>query len=220
MSNLGQIEGDVIANLLPKYEAEGFDVYVHPSPSILPLFMKAYQPDVIALKKDRKIAIEIVGSTARSAQKVKSLQSLFADHDDWELRVFYASPLGSAQSLPIASQSEIATAVQEINSLISGGHHLPALVMAWATFEAISRALIPDKFERPQTPSRLVEVLGSEGYVTPDEADILRSAIPIRDAAVHGQLDLIAEPRLVEQFMSITTMLARMVAEKSIPTVR
>jgi REase_AHJR-like len=89
MSVFGSSEAEVIESLLPSYQAEGFDVYVNPSPSILPPFMQAYRPDAIALKKDKKIAIEVVGSTARSEQKIKTLQSLFADHDDWELCVTY-----------------------------------------------------------------------------------------------------------------------------------
>ena len=74
----------VIESLLPRYEAEGFDVYINPSPSILPPFMQSYRPDAIALRKDKKIAIEVV-VRARSDQKVRDLHSLFAGHPDWEL---------------------------------------------------------------------------------------------------------------------------------------
>ena len=64
MSVFGSSAAEVIESLLPRYEAEGFDVYVNPSPSILPPFMQTYRPDAIALKKDKKIAIEVVGSSA------------------------------------------------------------------------------------------------------------------------------------------------------------
>ena len=49
MSISGSSEAEVIESLLPGYEAEGFDVYVNPSPSILPPFMQTYRPDAIAL---------------------------------------------------------------------------------------------------------------------------------------------------------------------------
>src|ERR1700730_17511319 len=103
MSVFGSSEAEFIESLLPRYQAEGFDVYVNPSPSILPPFMQAYRPDAIALKKGKKIAIEVVGSAASSEEKVKTLQSLFADHQDWELRVFYASPIASNNLLETAS---------------------------------------------------------------------------------------------------------------------
>jgi uncharacterized protein YutE (UPF0331/DUF86 family) len=210
MSVLESSEAEVIESLLSRYQAEGFDVYVNPSPSILPPFMQEYRPDAIALKKDKKIAIEVVGSNARSSQKVKTLQSLFADHDDWELVVFYASPIASNKLLEVASTSAINDSIQRVVDLSEAGHLLPALVMAWATFEAIGRAMLPDQFQRPQTPARLVEVLGSEGYITPEEADTLRAASTIRNAVVHGQLDSKVDSPMLESFVAILRTLAKL----------
>jgi uncharacterized protein YutE (UPF0331/DUF86 family) len=215
MSVFGSSEAEVIESLLPRYQAEGFDVYVNPSPSILPPFMRTYRPDAIALKKDKKIAIEVVGSTARSKQKIETLQSLFADHDDWELRVFYASPISSDKLLEIVSIPEINESIRRVSELRNEGHSLPALVMAWATFEAVGRALLPDRFQRPQTPARLVEVLGSEGYITPEEADTLRAAIAIRNAVVHGQLDSVVDQKMLEGFVVILKTLAKLVSTGS-----
>jgi uncharacterized protein YutE (UPF0331/DUF86 family) len=211
MSIVGSSEAEVIESLLPRYQAEGFDVYVNPSPSILPPFMQTYRPDAIAIKKDKKIAIEVVGSNVRSEQKIRTLQSLFADHDDWELRVFYASPIASNKLLEIASTPAIHDAIQRVVDLKNDGHLLPALVMAWATFEAAGRALLPDQFQRPQTPARLVEVLGSEGYITPQEADTLRVASTIRNAVVHGQLDATVDQEMLEGFVAILKTLAQLV---------
>src|SRR5713226_6019978 len=99
MNVSGSSEAEVIESLLPRYEAEGFDVYVNPSPSILPPFMQTYRPDAIALRSDKKIAIEVVRPSGSSAQKVENLQSLFAPQSDWELRVFYVSSLPSEEGL-------------------------------------------------------------------------------------------------------------------------
>ena len=216
MNVLGSSEAEVIESLLPRYQAEGFDVYVNPSPSILPPFMQTYRPDAIALKKDKKIAIEVVGSNVQSVQKLKSLQSLFAEHGDWELVVFYASPVASDRLLEIASISAINDSIQRVVDLSEAGHLLPALVMAWATFEAIGRALLPDQFQRPQTPARLVEVLGSEGYITPEEADTLRAASAIRNAVVHGQLDSKVDRMMVEGFVAILKTLAKLLPAKDL----
>src|SRR5258708_28644392 len=210
MSILEGSEAEVIESLLPRYQAEGFDVYVNPSPSILPPFMQAYRPDAIAIKNEKKIAIEVVGSTARSEEKIKTLQSLFADHQDWELRVFYASPVVSNKLLEIASIPAIDQSIQRVIDLKQAGHLLPALVMASATFEAVGRALLPERFRRPQTPGRLVEVLGSEGYITPEEADTLRAASTIRNAVVHGQLDSAVDPKMLEGFVAILKTLVKL----------
>ncbi|HEY0331051.1 MAG TPA: hypothetical protein VGC77_18375 [Rhodopseudomonas sp.] len=206
--DLGSSEAEVIESLLPKYQAEGFDVYVNPSPAMLPPFMRAYRPNAIALKKGKKIAIEIVGPAAPSDKKIERLQSLFAGHGDWELQVFYASPLASGRNLGVASRQLIDGSIRQVEALLSAGHHQPALVMAWATFEAVGRALLPDQFRRPQTPARLVEVLASDGYVTPDEAQVLRRAIAPRNAVAHGGLDAVVDDELLEQFVAILRILA------------
>ncbi|ABD89914.1 hypothetical protein [Rhodopseudomonas palustris] len=210
-SSLGSSEAEVIESLLPKYQAEGFDVYVNPSPAILPPFMQAYRPDAIALKKGKKIAIEIVGPTSPSDNKIEGLQSLFAGQSDWELQVFYASPLASGRNLGIASRQLIDGSIRQVETLLSAGHRHPALVMAWATFEAVGRALLPDQLQRPQTPARLVEVLASDGYVTPDEAHVLRRAIAPRNAVAHGDLDAVVDDGLLERFVAILRTLADMV---------
>jgi uncharacterized protein YutE (UPF0331/DUF86 family) len=216
MSILGSSEAEVMESLLPKYQAEGFDVYVNPSPSILPPFMQAYRPDAIALKKDKKIAIEVVGSNARSDHKIQTLQSLFADQSDWELRVFYASPVASSKSLEIVSTAAINESIQRVVDLKQAGHVLPALVMAWAALEAVGRALLPHQFQRPQTPARLVEVLGSEGYITPEEADKLRIASAVRNAVVHGQLDSTVDQKMLEKFVSVLKTLVKLLPPQSV----
>jgi uncharacterized protein YutE (UPF0331/DUF86 family) len=208
-------EDDVLECLLPKYEAEGFDVFVNPSPSILPPFMQAYRPDAVALRPDKKIAIEVVRSTGSSAQKVRELKSLFAPQSDWELRVFYVSPLSSEGALEVASRSAIKDAIQRVLDLKKDGHKLPALIMAWATLEALGRALLPEELRRPQTPARLIEVLASAGYLTPQEADTLRAAISLRNGAVHGGLDPVVDETLLEQFITILQTLAGFLSEDS-----
>lgn len=208
MTVSGSSEAEVIESLLPKYQAEGYDVYINPSPSILPPFMQTYRPDAIALKKDRKIAIEVVGTASPSTQKITRLQSLFEGHDDWELRVFYASPAASTNLVEIASIPAINDSIQSVIDLKSAGHLNPALVMAWATFEAVGRALLPNQFRRPQTPARLVEVLGAEGYITPEEADILRTASSVRNAVVHGHLNATVDEKTLDGLVAILQTLA------------
>ena len=208
-------EADVLESLLPKYQAEGFDVFVNPSPSILPPFMQTYRPDAVALRSDRKIAIEVVRSTGGSAEKIRELQSLFAPQSDWELRVFYVSPLTSEKALEVASRPAIKSAIQRVLDLKRDGHKLPAVIMAWATLEALGRALLPGQLGRPQTPARLIEVLASAGYLTPQEADTLRAAISLRNAAVHGGLDPIVDERLLDQLIAALHTLAGFLAEDS-----
>jgi uncharacterized protein YutE (UPF0331/DUF86 family) len=203
MSMTEDREAAVLESLRPNYEADGFEVFIHPSPSILPPFMQSYRPDAVALSPYKKIAIELVSSADASTRKVTDLESLFAPHQDWELRVVYLASDRSEEGPDVASLAVIEDSIKRVADLDRQGHRLPALIMAWAALEAIGRALLPERLKRPQTPGRLVEVLASDGYVTPEEADTLRAAISIRNAAVHGSPGPVVDEGLVERFISI-----------------
>jgi uncharacterized protein YutE (UPF0331/DUF86 family) len=208
LADAGELE--VIELVLPRLQAEGYDVYVHPSPSILPPFMQSYRPDAIALKQGKKIAIEIIHPTHSKDVKVRHLKSLFAGQSEWELQVFYASPLAGPGSVGVATRADIKASLRQVEDLSSAGHRLPALLMAWATFEAIGRALLPAELARPQTPARLVEVLASEGIVTPDEAIVLRRASSIRNSVAHGGIDSVVDDDLLARVIAILTTLTEM----------
>jgi len=192
----------VIENLLPRYRAEGFQVFVNPPRSMLPPFMESYRPNAVALKLDKKIAIEVVRPNQPSTRKVEDLKSLFAPHSDWELRVFYVSPLFAETTLDVVSPGGIQSAIQQVLDLKKDGHLVPALIMAWAALEAIGRALLPSELRRPQTPERVIEVLAGEGYLTPEEADALRPAIPIRNA-VHGAPGPTVDTKQLDHFVAV-----------------
>jgi len=208
----------LLENLLPQYQAEGFEVYVNPSPSILPPFMQEYRPDAVALRPDRKIAIEVVRPTETSDRKVRDLKSLFAAHADWELRVFYISSLAPDKGLEVVSRAAIRSSIERVRNLKSVGHLLPALIMAWATLEGIGRALLPEQLRRPQTPRRLVEVLAEAGYITPEEADLLRPAISSRNEAVHGRVDLAVDENQLDQFVAVLETLTTFLPEDRPPS--
>src|SRR5260370_41498384 len=82
-------ESDLLENLLPQYEAEGFTVFLHPSSAMLPPFMGGYRPDAVAIKSDKKIAIEVKRYAPNSKSNIKHISEIFAQHTEWELRVYY-----------------------------------------------------------------------------------------------------------------------------------
>ena len=188
-SDLSQVEAAVIETVLPTLEAEGFEVFVQPSRTMLPAFLKAYRPDAIALKGDRKIAIEITSSSSATKAKVDRLRQLFSKHPDWEFRVVYDSRRSIDETIPVASKGLIEEHLKKIEEGLDSMGPAAALLTAWALFEAAGRSLIPASLGRPQTPARLVEALASDGYVTPDEADTLRRLSLARNEVAHGRLD-------------------------------
>src|ERR1700676_3329870 len=103
----------ILESLLPRFEAEGFDVFLHPSPSILPSFMKDHPPDAIAISPHKKIAIEVV-RPIKNSEKIAQLQKLIAEHSDWELRVLRIPSSSSQIAIEVASRTSIERAIEQV----------------------------------------------------------------------------------------------------------
>lgn len=99
-------------------------------------------------------------------------------------------------------------AIEEAAHLARNGHLTAALVTSWANLEAISRALLPDQLGRPQPASKLIEVLATEGILTPRQADLLRQIAELRNAAAHGDLNTPLTQHQVTELISTTRSLA------------
>jgi uncharacterized protein YutE (UPF0331/DUF86 family) len=205
-------EAAVLENIAPQLEAEGFEVIMRPTRYRLPPFMQSYSPDAIALREDKNLAIEVLAKGTSSTKNLDKLRDLLVGHKDWELRVYWIGPSNVPKPIEPASAKDIARSIETIERLTSEGLLAPALVMAWATLEALGRALLLDKLVRPQTPGRLVEVLASEGYVTPSEADRLRTVIATRNQIVHGGLQAKVSPKDVRSFLSVLNTLLKLLA--------
>ena len=188
-STQSQIEAAVLETFLPDLEAEGFAVFVHPSPKMLPPFLRAHRPNAIAFKEGRKLAIEVVTPQDDSAARMERLRKLLEEHGDWKLEVLYASPQ-IAKQLPVASRATIEDQLDRILKAFEEVGPTASLLIAWSVFEAAARSMMPDTLGRPQTPVRLLDVLAADGTVTPDEADALRRLGRLRNEAAHGRLDV------------------------------
>jgi uncharacterized protein YutE (UPF0331/DUF86 family) len=196
-------ESDLLEGVLPDLEAEGFEVFSNPAPHMLPPFLRAHRPDAVALRKDKKLAIEFLREGAPSNGRLDKLREALAEHKDWELRVYWVNPSGSRTTVESVSRSAIEQSIASIEQLTAEGRARPALLMAWATFEAIGRALLPDRFRNAQTPGRLVEVLAMEGFLTPTEADEVRRLAESRNQLIHGGLDTAVSEADLRRFADV-----------------
>jgi hypothetical protein len=202
------IEQAILENIASNLEAEGFQVYVRPSRGTLPSFMHGYEPDAIALQANKKRVIEIVSDSPAGEQKLHRLRALLSDHPEWELMVFYAPsrnpepPIGK-----FSSKAELEAILGVLPKITEDAGPVPALLTAWAAFEAAARLLIPNKLDRPQPPSRLVEILASDGYITPSEADKIRQLGISRNRAAHGSFDIVLTSAELAEFIEIVQTL-------------
>lgn len=188
MNTVTEIE--VLRQLVPELEGEGYDVFLHPNKPLLPAFLINYAPDAIALKSGNNLAIEVSSKSAKKEKRLERVTKLFKGQDEWEFRIIWITSAGQQKALPIQQLDSIKKRVTNIGNLVETGYLEPAFLLAWATFEATGRALAPKSFQRPQTPSRLIQALASDGYITPTEADQLRTLAEKRNKLIHGDFGI------------------------------
>jgi len=203
-------EAAVLEVILPELVAEGFEVYAHPSAHLLPSFLRGYSPDAIALREDKNLAIQVLHQGPASKGKLDKVRELLSGHRDWELRVYWISPANVPEPIEAASVKDVERAITSIEELTAKGHTAPALLMAWASLEALGRAFLPEKLARPQTPARLVEVLAGDGLVTPSEADRLRQLASVRNRLIHGGLRVKIASKDIKAFAAVLRTLLKL----------
>lgn len=198
-----ETESDVLQRLVPELQAEGYEVFLHPNRTLVPEFLKGYAPDILARRADKNVVIEVKRRSTNPDEKLEGLAKRFENKKDWEFRVIWIEPMSAVQTLRIQTPETVNARITEIRELTEQGYLSPALLLAWATFEAIGRTLVIQQFQRPQTPGRLVQVLATEGYLTPTEADTLRVLAEKRNRLIHGELDTGASTDDMRRFAEI-----------------
>ena len=207
MSNT-QTELEVLIALVPQLEAEGYEVYLHPSRPMVPEFLGDFQPDVLAFRGDEKLVVEIKRKSKDAEKQMQQISKLLQGRSGWNLRLIWLSPTSELVALPRQTRETIKARIEEARALVSAIHVSAAMLLAWATFEAIARALSEASFNRPQTPGRLIEVLAAEGTISPSEADLLRRLAQLRNRLIHGELTVTPDQGEVERFLDMLSDLS------------
>jgi REase_AHJR-like protein len=182
-----QTKRRVLSLLRNSYEGDGFLFLEFPDKKLLPSFMQGYQPNAVALSEDRSVAIEVVlrGDPA----KVKNLEVIgerFKAQPGWELHVVYGAEVRD-EHLEVPTPEQIRSNIAEAEALLTQGHPRAALVIGWATIEAIARTLQPDlPASGPRTSRAALELLEHLGRLPFRQAQELRKLSPLRDKIVHG----------------------------------
>jgi len=186
--------------VVPRLEAEGYQVYLDPPPQLLPPSFGAYRPDAIALRADRKLAVDVGGLVGRPRSVgVPTLP----EGSGWEHRLIFAPGSDGVDGLDVVPGDEIDAAVERILPVFDAFGPVPAILFGWSVLEAVARSLLPAMTSRGQSATTLVETLLFEGIVTPRDGDLLRRVGGLRNAAAHGQLDTAVARADMERLVEI-----------------
>jgi hypothetical protein len=197
--NQARTERRVLALLRNRYEADGFLFIEHPARADLPAFMGGYQPDALALGKDKSIAIEVkLRRDAASEDSLRAIRERFKGQSPWELHVVYGAEVED-EAMEVPTPEQIRKNIEEAEALLAGGFPRAALVLSWAAIEAIARTLQPElPASGPRTTRAALELLEHLGRLRFQEAQALRKLSPLRDKVVHGDLGATVTPADVE----------------------
>jgi uncharacterized protein YutE (UPF0331/DUF86 family) len=194
-------EAEVLEGEVRRLEAEGYDVFLQPRPPQTPKFLGSFVPDIIATGKGKNLIVEVKRSGTSGDSALAAIAEEVKKHANWELRVIVVNPTSTASKLPLQSHQAVQAAIEEIEQLRGAGALRSAFLLAWATLEAEARRLVMGQLGRPQTPARVVQVLGQEGYLTPDEADAIRKLAETRNRLIHGELDIAVSRESLDQLL-------------------
>jgi uncharacterized protein YutE (UPF0331/DUF86 family) len=206
-------ELEMLQRLVPDLEAEGYEVYIHPNKPMVPAFLGNFEPDAIALREDKNLVIEVLRRSPGASKKLERITTLLQGQKKWELRAVWLEPTGDREAPQIQTVEAIDKRIEEIKKIAAADHIEPAMLLAWATFEALARIAQTKQFNRPQTPGRLVNVLASDGFLTPTEADRLRMLAEKRNKLIHGELQLRVSKQEMEDFTSVLVRMLRHVRD-------
>jgi hypothetical protein len=188
MMSASLIERTALDALESGWRRRGYTLVREPSAEQLPEFLRGVRPDAIAIGAAPSLAIEVFRRRSPGADdRVERLRDLFADHPDWRLEVVYATPHGAP--LKAVNPGDIRAALAEARRL-AGGEPRGALLLAWASLEAIGRRLETELGSRSLAAGALIDLLVSNGHVDQVDGEHLRRLAVARDALAHGQLDL------------------------------
>jgi uncharacterized protein YutE (UPF0331/DUF86 family) len=193
-------EADLLSFTGEQLGASGYTVVFEPPRSALPTALRDLKPDAIAIGRRPFLLIEVTREGGRSAERVHSLRRALLDAPEWQLYLVFDSSVSKA--LQISMIDDIASMIEKI-PLVAADDSRAALLMCWAALEALSRAIAPSNFSRPQTPSRIVEWLATEPYIAAGEAHFLRGMANKRNQFIHGQLSTSVVTADIERFVTI-----------------
>lgn len=184
-----QTEDRVLTLLRNRCEGEGFSFIEHPDQADLPAFMQGYQPDALALGKDKSIAIEVkLHRHPVTERNLRAVSERFKGQPRWEFRVVYGDDVAD-EPIGAPPPEQVLAQVVDAETLLAQNYNRAAFVLGWAAVEAIARTLDPDfPSSGSRTMRQAVELLEHLGRLPFQQAQELRRLSPLRVKVVHGDL--------------------------------
>jgi hypothetical protein len=181
----------LLERVAQEYRDNGYEVIVGPIGEDLPDFIRDYRPDAIARTDKESVVIELKHSSSKSAhERIGAIAKRIENRPGWRFVLISPPPEEEADAgrnlRPLESR-EIEARLREANLLGQTGHHAAALLLAWATVEAVMRRVSRDQSPTGRSDTwRLMRELVSDGLLDRGRYQELTDLFRLRSAVAHG----------------------------------
>ncbi|TOD58962.1 hypothetical protein [Vibrio parahaemolyticus] len=174
-------------------ERNGYHVIIEPSPKQVPIDLSSYQPDLVAIKNDGGLVVEIKTSLKRlPTRKFVQIAQRVAANQGWKFALVTldddVNNIISVMNSSLPEPEELKSKISDINTLINMGMLPSALIFLWVQLESwlrIKAGSSNDNLNLLQ-PKRLINHLYSDGELSMAQVDLLNELMMKRNEVVHG----------------------------------
>jgi hypothetical protein len=214
------MQQETIEKVAQRYRDEGYQVTVRPVDDLIPPFIADFQPDLIAIRGNAGVIVEIKLNRMDLARdhQLAALAETVNSRAGWRLDLVVLEPETTvekaAQEAAEPSDEQLAQILKTAEELSEKGRSPNASVVAWGGLEAAMRRLRGDaEFFGRTTPPELMRALYGNGVLSREQFERLRDSYKIRSQVVHGLVPAQVDPDLVRY---VTTTARHLVSGKDV----
>lgn len=196
--------------LVEQYTKAGFQVSVEPNLEQLPFDLGGYRPDLIAVKDQAGIIVDVEPSSARiPVERYQALAEEVARHPGWRFLLITPDDV-NGETIPASpeefpSWQTLLHCAYQARRLVASGEYEPALLYSWGIFEGALRKRAAETLTPVERfpASRLINHMYSLGELSINQYDRVLSALKARNRLTHGDIANPAYARLAEDFSEL-----------------
>jgi hypothetical protein len=217
INNTRSLHDEKVKSLADKYRSEGFRVLVEPKKHELPELpfdLGNYLPDIIAIKDELGLIIDIKTSLSRvSVDNLQAIAEKISNHPGWRFLLVTLEDI-EAESLPgvteqLPSWQELIDYLSQTQRLIENNEIEPAYLFLWSVFEgALRKRAIELSIPIERSPLiRLLKQMYSLGELSISQYDTIQACLEERNRLAHGYIHKLNLQDLVAFVMLVLNLL-------------
>ena len=199
------LENAKLEQLASEYRRKGYDVAVRPRENHIPVFLRPFQPDLIATSHGDNVVLEIKSSPELASESIVKLAEAIEAQPGWRFELVVVNPPVAHEVPPhgaLAADDRVESILREAQALYRERRYEAAAMMAWSAAEAIFRRVAQAnglEAERKSSASVLKQLYAS-GLIDEDQYEVFSRTMEFRNAFAHGFTASVA-PETIDRFM-------------------